>query len=101
MGQTNSSRRRFLKTAGLSAAMVSQGQWFAGCASAADSAAAGKSMGNCVATGHAAGLAAALAAGEDRPPREVDVKKLQAALRADGVDLTRGGQNQPKLWGKA
>jgi len=48
-------------------------------------AAAGKSMGNCMATGHAAGLAAAMAAKKGCLPRELNVKELQDALRADGV----------------
>lgn len=50
-------------------------------------ASAGKSMGNCVATGHAAGLAAALSIGHGCHPRDLDVHAVQAALRADGVDL--------------
>jgi hypothetical protein len=49
-------------------------------------AAAGKSMGNCMATGHAAGLAATLCAKQNCATRELDVARLQAALRADGVD---------------
>jgi ribulose 1,5-bisphosphate synthetase/thiazole synthase len=60
-------------------------------------AAAGKSMGNCLATGHAAGLAATLAVRKQRLPREVDVKELQDALRADGVNLDMGGRDQPGL----
>lgn len=60
-------------------------------------ASAGKSMGNCVATGHAAGLAAAMAAKASIVPREVDVKKLQDALRTDEVDLDRGGDAQDYL----
>ncbi|MHC4201775.1 MAG: FAD-dependent oxidoreductase [Planctomycetota bacterium] len=60
-------------------------------------ASAGKSMGNCVATGHAAGLAGATAASKGVQPREVDVGELQAALRADGVDLDRGGDPQDYL----
>ncbi|UCG55996.1 MAG: FAD-dependent oxidoreductase [Phycisphaerales bacterium] len=60
-------------------------------------ASAGKSMGNCVATGHAAGLAAALSAKKGCLPRELKVSQLQDALRADGVDLTRGGQSQDEL----
>ena len=51
---------------------------------------AGKSMGNCMATGHAAGLAAAMAAKNGIVPRQVDVNKLQEALADDGVDLSRG-----------
>ncbi len=57
-------------------------------------ASAGKSMGNCVATGHAAGLAAAMSAEKRCVPRELNVGELQDALRADGVDLTRGGEDQ-------
>ena len=52
-------------------------------------ASAGKSMGNCMATGHAAGLAAAMSAKKRCTPRELDVKKLRDALTADGVDLCR------------
>ncbi len=50
-------------------------------------AAAGKSMGNCMATGHAAGLAAALSARRNCLPRELKVTELQDALRADGVNF--------------
>ncbi|MHC4744070.1 MAG: FAD-dependent oxidoreductase, partial [Planctomycetota bacterium] len=60
-------------------------------------ASAGKSMGNCVATGHAAGIAAAMAAKKGCTPRELKVAQIQQALRADGVDLDRGGQSQDKL----
>jgi len=60
-------------------------------------ASAGKSMGNCMATGHAAGLAAAMAAAKGCLPRELKVADLQDALRADGVDLARGGQAQHDL----
>ena len=60
-------------------------------------ASAGKSMGNCVATGHAAGLAAAMSAKKGCLPRELKVSQLQDALRADGVDLTRGGESQDGL----
>jgi hypothetical protein len=55
-------------------------------------ASAGKSMGNCVATGHAAGLAAALSVAANVPPRELDVDRLTDALRADDVDLHRNHQ---------
>jgi hypothetical protein len=55
---------------------------------------AGKSMGNCFATGHAAGVAAALSSRLKKAPRELDVKKIQEILKADGVDLTRGGETQ-------
>lgn len=60
-------------------------------------ASAGKSMGNCVATGHAAGLAAALSARKKCSPRDLPVAQLQAALRADEVDLNRGGDEQADL----
>jgi hypothetical protein len=61
--------------------------------------AAGKSMGNCMATGHAAGLAAALCAKQGIQPRELKVNQLQDALRADGVDLTMGGKPQQNVSG--
>ncbi|MCX6905590.1 MAG: FAD-dependent oxidoreductase, partial [Verrucomicrobia bacterium] len=48
-------------------------------------AAAGKSMGNCMATGHAAGVAGAICAKKNCLPRELKVAELQEALRADGV----------------
>jgi len=60
-------------------------------------ASAGKSMGNCMATGHAAGLAAAMCAKKQCQPREVNVPQLQDALRADGVDLDRAGDDQQDL----
>ncbi|UCG48559.1 MAG: FAD-dependent oxidoreductase [Phycisphaerales bacterium] len=60
-------------------------------------ASAGKSMGNCVATGHAAGLAAAMCAERGCPPRELKVSDLQDALRADDVDLSRSGDEQKEL----
>jgi hypothetical protein len=59
-----------------------------------EGAAAGKSIGNCIATGHAAGIAAAIASAERKSPVDLEVKKIQAALRNDGVDLTRGGEVQ-------
>jgi hypothetical protein len=52
-------------------------------------ASAGKSMGNCMATGHAAGLAAAMSVEQGRPPRDLDVAELQSRLAGDGVDLVR------------
>ena len=68
------------------------------CISATHSgAAAGKSMGNCMATGHAAGLAAALCAKQNCATRELDVAQLQAALRADGVDLNPKEREQGAL----
>lgn len=59
-----------------------------------EGAAAGKSMGNCIATGHAAGIAAALSSGERKAPREIPVTKIQELLRKDGVDLSKGGEVQ-------
>lgn len=56
--------------------------------------AAGKSMGNCFATGHAAGLAAAMSAKKKIMPRELKVAELQDALREDEVDLEMGGKKQ-------
>jgi len=60
-------------------------------------AAAGKSMGNCMATGHAAGVAAALCAKANGTPRELNVADLQNALRADGVDLDMKDRDQAAL----
>jgi glycine/D-amino acid oxidase-like deaminating enzyme len=48
---------------------------------------AGKSMGNCMATGHAAGVAAVLSIREGVTPRQLDVRTVQAALASDGVWL--------------
>jgi len=59
-----------------------------------EGAAAGKSMGNCYATGHAAGIAAALSSKTGKAPRELNVKEIQDSLRNDGVDLTIGGEAQ-------
>ena len=42
----------------------------------------------------AAGIAAAMSASSGSPPRELNVGKIQDALRADKVDLTRGGEDQ-------
>jgi hypothetical protein len=56
-------------------------------------AAAAKSMGNCMATGHAAGLAACIAAQKGIQPREVKVAELQDRLRKDGVDLDFVGKS--------
>ena len=60
-------------------------------------AAAGKSMGNCMATGHAAGLAAAMAGARNILPRELNVRALQDALRADGVNLELKDREQKNL----
>ncbi len=57
---------------------------------------AGKSMGNCLATGHAAGLAGALSAQKGCLPRDLGVSELQDALRADGVDLNYSSEQQAK-----
>ena len=62
-------------------------------------ASAGKSMGNCMATGHAAGLAAALSVKQRIMPRELKVATLQDALRGDGVDFTMGGRTQQNVSG--
>ena len=61
--------------------------------------AAGKSMGNCVATGHAAGLAAAMSAQKGIMPRELKVAQIQDALLKDGVDLEMGGKIQQNISG--
>ena len=60
-------------------------------------AAAGKSMGNCMATGHAAGLAAALSAQTSMAPRDLKVRAIQDKLRADGVSLEMGDREQRGL----
>jgi succinate dehydrogenase/fumarate reductase flavoprotein subunit len=60
-------------------------------------AAAGKSMGNCMATGHAAGFAAALSIKQKCRPRELKVAALRDALRADGVSFDIEGRDQQKL----
>ena len=60
-------------------------------------ASAGKSMGNCMATGHAAGIAAAMSARKGCLPRELAVREIQDALRRDGVDLEMKDREQPGL----
>ena len=60
-------------------------------------ASAGKSMGNCFATGHAAGIAGTMAALKGIQPREVGVGLIQDALRKDGVDLDFSGMEQDWL----
>jgi hypothetical protein len=50
-----------------------------------------------MATGHAAGLAAAMAAKAGITPREVKVPDLQARLRADGVPFEIAERDQPGL----
>jgi hypothetical protein len=44
-------------------------------------------MGICMATGQAAGTAAAMCAGEGLPPRQLDVQRLQQILREQGAIL--------------
>ena len=46
-----------------------------------------RNQGSCMATGEAAGVAAAVVAADTVPPRSVDVAKVQAGLRKLGVDL--------------
>jgi hypothetical protein len=60
-------------------------------------AAAGKSMGNCMATGHAAGVAAARCAQKNCTPRELVVAEIQSALRRDGVKLDIEEREQKEL----
>jgi hypothetical protein len=68
------------------------------CISASHAAAsAGKSMGNCMATGHAAGVAATLCARKHCQPREVKTAELRDALRADGVSFDIPDRNQENL----
>ncbi len=57
-------------------------------------ASSGKSMGNCFATGHAAGVAASLSSKLKKIPRELNVIDIQKILTDDGVDLTKGGEAQ-------
>ncbi|TWU33193.1 FAD-dependent oxidoreductase [Novipirellula artificiosorum] len=59
-------------------------------------ASAGKSMGNCFATGHAAGVAGAMSSKTKVSPRALDVKEIQKRLRQDGVNLDRGGEMQSR-----
>ncbi|HEY2017270.1 MAG TPA: FAD-dependent oxidoreductase [Bryobacteraceae bacterium] len=60
-------------------------------------AAAGKSMGNCMALGHAAGVAAAMASQARIQPREVKVPELRRRLQADGVDFEIRDREQKSL----
>lgn len=60
-------------------------------------AACGKSMGNCLATGHAAGVAAAMSAARGIMPRELKVAEIQAKLRADGVRFDVEDREQREL----
>jgi hypothetical protein len=54
-------------------------------------------MGNCMATGHAAGVAAAMSAGRGIQPRDLKVSELQARLRAEGVSFDVGDRDQKNL----
>ena len=58
---------------------------------------AGKAMGNCMATGHAAGVAAALSVKKGIMPRELKAGEVQARLRTDGVDLEVKDRDQKSL----
>ncbi len=58
---------------------------------------AGKAMGNCMATGHAAGVAAALCARKGIMPREIKASEVQAKLRSDGVNLEIRNRDQKDL----
>lgn len=58
---------------------------------------AGKAMGNCMATGHAAGVAAALSARKGIMPRELKAGEVQARLRLDGVKLEVSDRDQKNL----
>ncbi len=58
---------------------------------------AGKAMGNCMATGHAAGVAAALSVQKSVMPRELKVSEVQGRLRSDGVTLEIKDRNQKNL----
>ena len=49
----------------------------------------------CMATGHAAGTAAALAAMAGLPPRQLDVARLQETLRKQGAILTLDEEAAP------
>ena len=57
----------------------------------------GASAGKSMATGHAAGIAAALAVKGGQQPRELAVGDIQACLRQDGVDLQRAGAEQGEI----
>jgi hypothetical protein len=54
-------------------------------------------MGNCMATGHAAGLAAAISAKKSIVPRELDVREFREALQADGVSFQPTDRDQREL----
>ncbi len=75
-------RRKFLKQTGIGVAL-----------------AASAGLSATMATGHAAGLAAAMSVQKGIMPRELKVTQLQGALRKDGVDLTMGGKTQENISG--
>ena len=60
-------------------------------------AAAGKSMGNCMATGHAAGLASAMAVKAGKLPRELKPSEIRDRLRAEGVPFDVQDRTQKTL----
>jgi len=41
-------------------------------------------------------VAASICSKENKSPREIDVMKVQAILTKDGVDLTKGGEDQDR-----
>ena len=51
-------------------------------------------MGNCMATGRAAGVAAALAADQRGGTRDIDVQEIRCTLTGQGVDLSMAGRDQ-------
>lgn len=59
--------------------------------------AAGKSMGNMMAIGQAAGIAAALASSQGIMPRQVQAVKIQEILKKTGVDLSSMIENSDTL----
>src|SRR5262249_37024298 len=54
-----------------------------------------RNQGSCMATGEAAGVAAATCVATDKAPRAVDVGRVQAGLRGLGVDLDLLGRLGP------
>ena len=58
---------------------------------------AGKAMGNCMATGHAAGVAAALSVRKGIMPRELKAGEVQDRLRTHGVKLEVKDRDQKNL----
>ena len=60
-------------------------------------AAAGKSMGNCMATGHAAGIASAMAVAGGKSVRELKAADIRERLKKDGVPFEVQDRSQPGL----